>query len=100
VFMKMRKVYTPSIITRYSVCVSAIVCLVGALINPDCTDPAVWYCNPRLVVILCSNCVHLSVPCVGAPSQQQRIQQIAIKVKDLPTPNYCTLKALIIHLRK
>lgn len=35
-----------------------------------------------------------------APSQPQRVQLIAARVKELPRVNYCTLKALLIHLRK
>ena len=36
----------------------------------------------------------------GAPTQEKRIQKLAERVRELPVANYCTLKALVQHLRR
>ena len=36
----------------------------------------------------------------GAPTQEKRIQKLADRVRELPVANYCTLKALIQHLKR
>lgn len=37
---------------------------------------------------------------IGASSQPQRVQNIAARVKELPSPNYYTLKSIILHFKR